>query len=227
MPGARFRLGALAAAIVGIALSIVAALLDPAAFFPGWLAGFLFWIGLSLGALVLLRSAGTSLGSLGTLLFAGLALWGYLAFMQFLTIWESNLTDEIPWYLDRIANGWLALTCLVAVFTVALPFLILVWWPLKRRPASLAAAAASLLLGYLFIDFWLIFPGLHIPLVWPTGPAFCRHRRVVAGAGAVAARTRASPAPALRAARRRHPCLKPRGRPIPRPPMSRRTLLRP
>lgn len=327
MTGARFRLGALAAAIVGLALSILAALTDPAAFFPGWLAGFLFWIGLSLGALMLLaahdltggrwgetlrapleaataamplavlaafpllggldrvyswlrpataaglanrfylnldvflgrsgfylavwlvlafltlrpfpadagsrtvarrssppalillaitatfsafdwtmslqppwsstiyglmvtaaeiegalalatlavlappRPAGPRLGTLGTLLFAGLALWGYLAFMQFLTIWESNLPDEIPWYLDRIADGWLALTCLVAVFAVALPFFILVWWPLKRRPASLGAAAASLLLGYLFIDFWLVFPGLHIPLAWPTGPA--------------------------------------------------------
>lgn len=327
MNGSRFRLGALVAGIIGVALSIVAALIDPAAFFPGWLAGFLFWIGLSLGALLLLmahdltggrwgetarppleaavammplcalaalpllggldrvyswlspataaglhnlsylnldfflvrsgiylviwlvlaaltlrplppdagsrtaarwssppglilaglsatfasfdwtmslqpswnstiygmmvttaelegalacatlftiaalRPGGTGLNDLGSLLLAGIALWAYLAFMQFLIIWEEDLPDEITWYLDRIADGWLALTCLVAVFSVALPFFILVWWPLKRRPATLGIAAASLLLGYLFIDFWLVFPGLHIPLAWPTGPA--------------------------------------------------------
>lgn len=119
----------------------------------------------------LTRPGGARLNDLGSLMLAGLMLWAYLAFMQFLIIWEENLPDEITWYLDRIADGWLALTCLVAALTVAAPFFILVWWPLKRRPASVAAAAAVLLLGYLAIDWWLVFPGLHIALGWPGGTA--------------------------------------------------------
>jgi hypothetical protein len=327
MNGARFRLAAFVVGIVGIGASIAAAFIDPVEFFAGWLAGFLFWIGLSLGALMLLmahdltggrwgeaarpaltaatammplsvlaafpllggldriyswlrpataarlhnlfylnldfflirsgiylviwlalavltlrpaptdadsrvaarwssppglilaaitatfaafdwtmslqprwsteiyglmvtfaqlegalalatvltiaalRPDGASLNDLGSLLLAGLSLWGYLAFMQFLTIWESNLPDEIPWYLDRIAGGWLVLTCFVVVLAVVVPFFILVWWPLKRRPASVATAAIILLFGYLAIDWWLVFPGLHITLGWPAGTA--------------------------------------------------------
>jgi hypothetical protein len=146
--------------------STIYGLMVTAAEIEGALALAVLWT-----VIALPRPLGRRLDPLGGLLLTGLSLWGYLAYMQFLTIWEENLPGEIPWYLDRITGGWLALTCLVTVFSVAFPFFILVWWPLQRRPASLGTAAAMLLLGYLFIDFWLVFPGLHIPLVWPTGPA--------------------------------------------------------
>jgi hypothetical protein len=118
-----------------------------------------------------LRPDSARLNDLGSLLLVGLSLWGYVAYMQFMIIWEENLPDEIGWYLDRIAGGWLALTCLVAALAVGLPFFILVWWPLKRRPASVAAATVMLLLGYLAIDWWLVFPGLHTAFGWPAGTA--------------------------------------------------------
>jgi hypothetical protein len=112
------------------------------------------------------------LNPLGSLLFAGVLLWAYLAFMQFLIIWEENLPDEISWYLARIADGWLWMTAAIALCGFALPFAILVWWPLKCRPVSLAAAAALLLLGYALTQSWLIFPALPGKLGWPAAAAF-------------------------------------------------------
>lgn len=112
------------------------------------------------------------LNPLGSLLFAGLLLWAYLAFMQFLIIWEENLPDEISWYLARIEGGWLWVTAAIALFAFALPFAILVWWPLKSRPVPLAAAAVLLLLGYLLTEGWLIFPALPGQLGWPAAAAF-------------------------------------------------------
>jgi hypothetical protein len=117
------------------------------------------------------RPDSARINDLGSLLLAGLSLWGWVAYMQFLTIWEENLPSEIGWYLDRIAGGWLALTCLVATLAVGVPFFILVWWPLKRRAASVMAAAILLLLGYLAIDWWLVFPAQPAAFGWPAGTA--------------------------------------------------------
>jgi hypothetical protein len=112
------------------------------------------------------------LADLGSLLFAAVLLWAYLAFMQFLIIWEENLPDEITWYLKRVAGGWEAVTIAIAFCAVALPFAVLVWWPLKRRPVPLAAAALILLAGYLLTQCWLVFPALPQSVGWPAAAAF-------------------------------------------------------
>lgn len=112
------------------------------------------------------------LNPLGSLLFAGVLLWAYLAFMQFLIIWEEDLPDEISWYLLRIGDGWLWMTAAIALSCFALPFAILVWWPLKCRPAPLAAAALLLLAGYVLTECWLIFPALPGQFGWPAAAAF-------------------------------------------------------
>ena len=44
---------------------------------------------------------------LGNLLLAFVMLWAYLQYFQYLLIWAGNLSDEIPWYLER-TNGALA-----------------------------------------------------------------------------------------------------------------------
>ena len=43
---------------------------------------------------------------LGSLLIAAVLLWAYLAFMQFLIIWEEDIPAEIGWYLKRLDGGW-------------------------------------------------------------------------------------------------------------------------
>lgn len=95
---------------------------------------------------------------LANLLFAMLLLWAYVAFMEFLIIWEEDLPAEIPFYLRRIAGGWEAAAWIVALGHFVLPFLILLWWPLKRSRAVLGALSLFLLLTGVVYLWWLVLP---------------------------------------------------------------------
>ncbi|MBV9859386.1 MAG: hypothetical protein JO038_04695 [Alphaproteobacteria bacterium] len=108
-----------------------------------------------------------ALNDLASLLLAGILLWAYLALMQFVIIWEENLPEEITWYLYRIVNGWAVIDWALAGCAVALPFAILVAWPLKRRPGWVAAASLFLLAGYVLTQWWLILPPRRIGWLGP------------------------------------------------------------
>ncbi len=97
---------------------------------------------------------------LGKLLLAFTMLWGYVNFSQFLIIWSGNLSEETPFYLNRMQGGWLALAILLLVFHFALPFALLLSRSLKRRAGALAAVAALMLLMQLLDLFWMIGPDL-------------------------------------------------------------------
>lgn len=104
---------------------------------------------------------------LGSLLFAFIMLWAYMAFSQFLLIWSGNLSEEIPWYLSRLAGGWKWVALAIVLFHFALPFALLVSRDLKRNARLLTAVAALLLLMRLVDMFWLVMPafyktGLHV-----------------------------------------------------------------
>ncbi len=47
-----------------------------------------------------------ALNDLGSLLFAFVVVWSYLAFFQYLLIWIGNLRYDIIWYLPRLQGGW-------------------------------------------------------------------------------------------------------------------------
>jgi hypothetical protein len=112
------------------------------------------WPGLS-GARVEL---GVKDGSLGKLLLAVLLCTAYLAFMQFLIVWEENLTHEIPWYLRRLHTGWAAIAGIIVALEFVVPFLLLLSRGLKRRPAPLGVIAALILAGRLIQTWWLVLP---------------------------------------------------------------------
>lgn len=105
----------------------------------------------------------------GSLLLAGVLLWIYLSFMQFLIIWEEDLPREISWYVPRFDGAWGG----VAVATVLLHLLVLlmlVWWPVKRRPAGLFAGCALLLAAYVLEAWWRVIPGASGVGIWqPVG----------------------------------------------------------
>jgi hypothetical protein len=102
---------------------------------------------------------------LGNLLLAFLMLWTYLAYSQFLLIWAGNLHEETPWYLRRLEGGWLWVALALALLGFALPFLLLVFRPLKRSP-RLLAGVAGLLLVMRYVDlYWLV-----KPVFTPPGP---------------------------------------------------------
>jgi hypothetical protein len=107
---------------------------------------------------------------LGKLLLAFTMLWGYVNFSQFLIVWSGNISEETPFYLNRMHGGWNAIAILLIVFHFALPFALLLSRSLKRSARALAAVASLMLLMQLVDLFWLIGPDLvshghgHVPL---------------------------------------------------------------
>jgi hypothetical protein len=107
---------------------------------------------------------------LGKLLLAFTMLWGYVNFSQFLIVWSGNVSEETPFYLNRMHGGWNQVAIVLILFHFALPFALLLSRTLKRRPRALAAVATLMLLMQLVDLFWLIGPDLashgegHVPL---------------------------------------------------------------
>jgi hypothetical protein len=144
---------------------------------PHWFStiyGLLFIVGQGLSALslcialmVLLSREGwplervigpSHLHDIGKLLLTFTMLWAYFAYSQFLIIWSGNLTDEIPWYLQRLAGGWEWIGLLLVVVHFALPFALLLSRSLKRAGRTLIRVAA-LVIVMRFIDlFWQVAP---------------------------------------------------------------------
>jgi hypothetical protein len=106
---------------------------------------------------------------LGKLMFAFVMLWAYFAFSQFLIIWGGNLTEEIPWYLERLRGGWGYVALLIVFGHFALPFTLLLSRNLKRKPALLAKVAIGILVMRLVDLIWLIAPNFEhhgFPINW-------------------------------------------------------------
>jgi hypothetical protein len=98
------------------------------------------------------------LNELGSLLLGFLILWSYMGYFQYLLIWTGNLDEEIPWFLRRLADGWLWIGLIVVIGTFAVPFFLLLFRDLKRQPRSLATIAGILLLTRPIDTFWLVKP---------------------------------------------------------------------
>jgi len=95
---------------------------------------------------------------LGKLMLALVMLYAYFSFSQFLIIWAGNLPEEIPYYLERLHNGWQPVTILLVVGHFFLPFCVLLSRDLKRRPNLLARVAWFIVGIRLLTDIWLIAP---------------------------------------------------------------------
>jgi hypothetical protein len=104
---------------------------------------------------------------LGKLLLMFVMLWAYFSFSQLVIVWTGNLTDEIPWYLPRMATNWGWVGGALIVFQFIIPFLLLLSRPLKRNAMALCGVVA-LLIFMRFVDLlWVVMPsyyksGFHI-----------------------------------------------------------------
>jgi hypothetical protein len=145
---------------------------------PHWFStiyGVLFIVGFTLSALsftivLMSRLAGeppftralqpVTVHDLGKLLLAFTMLWGYVNFSQFLIVWSGNVSEETPFYLQRLQGGWQGVAAALLVFHFALPFALLLSRDLKRNARTLGAVAALMLLMQLVDLFWLIGPDL-------------------------------------------------------------------
>lgn len=98
---------------------------------------------------------------LGNLILAFVMLWAYMAFSQYLIIWSGNLPDEIPWYVSRMAGGWMWVAMFLIAFHFAVPFLLLLSRVTKRREKILLGVAVGLLLMRLVDLYFIVTPALH------------------------------------------------------------------
>ena len=97
----------------------------------------------------------------GKLLFAFVMLWAYFAVSQGLIIWSGNVAEKIPWYVERVRNGWEYLFIAMGLLHFALPFLLLLSRNLKRNARRLATVA-TLLLVMRWVDlYWQVAPNFH------------------------------------------------------------------
>lgn len=108
------------------------------------------------------ESTASRLHDLGNLLLAGVMLWSYLEFQQYLAIWYENLPDKVIWYLQRNRNGWQWITWSMALVYAALPMALLLLRRIKRSPRALPAVAALVLTGNLLNVYWLTAPAYFV-----------------------------------------------------------------
>lgn len=98
---------------------------------------------------------------LGNMMLAFVMLWAYMAFSQYLIIWSGNLPDEIPWYVSRMAGGWMWVAMFLIAFHFTVPFLLLLSRTTKRRAEILRGVALGLLVMRLVDLYFIVTPALH------------------------------------------------------------------
>lgn len=110
---------------------------------------------------------------LGNLLLTFVIVWTYVSFVQLLVIWMGNKQDEVPWYVQRLSNGFGGIGLVLALFHFAVPFLVLLMRGLKRKTRVMFQLCVVLLLMRVLDDFWMVrasghgsHPVLHHVISW-------------------------------------------------------------
>lgn len=97
----------------------------------------------------------------GKLMLAFTMVWGYFTASQIIIIWSGNLPEEVGWYLHRSTEGWYWFTFWQVVFTFFVPFVILLFQPIKFKPKILVYVAFLILATRWTDYYWNITPNLH------------------------------------------------------------------
>jgi hypothetical protein len=118
--------------------------------------------------LLVIAAAGLAPGSrrshmadLAAILLATTIFSAYVEFIQFLVIWEGNLSDEIPWYLTRITSVWERAVFVAVVLGFFGPFFALLTHPGKRNRSVVAAVCFGILISRIANKWWLVLPEFH------------------------------------------------------------------
>ena len=75
---------------------------------------------------------------LGKLMFAFTFFWGYIAFSQYMLIWYANMPEETQFYIPRQWEHWAAVSLILLVVHLLIPFPGLLSEYVKRRERVLA-----------------------------------------------------------------------------------------
>ncbi|WP_437292467.1 hypothetical protein [Sorangium sp. So ce426] len=107
--------------------------------------------------------------ALGRLLLAFTIFWAYAAFFQLLLIWIANRPEEVEFYVLRSHGPWAVVSLILVLTRFVIPFLILLNYRIKRRPAWLSAVAAWIFVAHYLDMHWLVAPeapGARAPFHW-------------------------------------------------------------
>ncbi|MBV9655276.1 MAG: hypothetical protein JOZ42_12010 [Acetobacteraceae bacterium] len=130
-----------------------------------------------------------AVADLGKLLLALVVLWAYLDFMQFLIVWESNLSHDAGWYQARMSGGWAWAFTAQAAFHFALPFGLLIVPGIQRNRAAMAAIAVLLAFMAALRGWWTVLPAGQRPVGWIELACMCGMLGCGAGLAASLGRT--------------------------------------
>jgi hypothetical protein len=130
--------------------------------------------GLAFTILVMVALAGRSariddllthkrLQDLGNFLMAFLMFWAYVSFSQLIIIWSGNISELAPWYVERLAPGWLGVGGFLLAFGFLAPFVILFSRWVKRRRRALAIVAAWTLFVQVLNLVYFVVPSFERP----------------------------------------------------------------
>lgn len=98
---------------------------------------------------------------LGKYLFAFTFFWGYIAFSQYMLIWYADLPEETFWFLKRQEGSWAAVSVLLIIGHLLVPFAALLSRHTKRNKAPLAFLAMMMLVMHWVDMYWLVMPSFH------------------------------------------------------------------
>jgi hypothetical protein len=109
--------------------------------------------------------------SLGTLLFAFISFWAYIAFSQYLLQWYGNLPEETFWFVQRWNGGWKIVSIIIIVGHFLIPFFALLSYKAKTNLKRLKFIAIWIMVMHFIDIYWLIMPsmennGLHYSFSW-------------------------------------------------------------
>jgi hypothetical protein len=98
------------------------------------------------------------LHDLGKLLFGFVIFWAYIAFAQYFLIWCANLPEETRWYITRRSGTWNTLSWALCFGHFVVPFILLLFRPIRRDPFWLGFLAAWVLVFHYLDVYWLVMP---------------------------------------------------------------------
>jgi hypothetical protein len=104
--------------------------------------------------------------SLGSLMFAFVNFWAYIAFSQFMLIWYANLPEETFWFIKHWQNGWQAVSILLIIVQFAVPYAVLLPQEAKMDPKRLKFIALWLLAAHWLDLYWFVMPTYNTSLTF-------------------------------------------------------------
>ena len=124
-----------------------------------------------LAAVCLRRLAGgknLSWPRMGGMLAAMVLIKAYLTYSQYLITWYASIPAEMSFY-DAVSSGWARLPGIALTLELLVPFAVLLFPALRRRPSPLFSVCLCILAGSLLEACWMFFPGLGLtPDAWGT-----------------------------------------------------------